>query len=405
MKAGIAAALDQALLSAVSLGVSVAFIKFGSKDAYGLYVMLLAPVLLVHGVLNALLLSPFATLHPQQESGAAQDMLLTARGAILSASAVLACVGVVALLGYLSANDAVPSPVLLVAFGCALLGVGLREGARSISYVVGRTTAALLITSAYTLTVLVGVGFAITFGSLSHSSALAITGIASICVAAPSLLLQLRLNLSTKHLAAFWACGKWAVVGVVVTWVNLSAYPLIVGFFQSPEEVAEISAARLFMTPVALWIAAWSNVNRPRIARLARAGNKTAIDSLVRSAIGQGVVGTAALTFLVFFAYPFVESWLDRAYAGLMPLISVWALFFAISLTRTFLMAQLLTDADGYRFMQQVSWVALFVSTVGLLVFSRFGVIQVIAVLVAVEAVQLAMVARRATASLRGTAK
>ncbi len=281
---------------------------------------------------------------------------------------------------------------LAFGFGVAIAGVCAREGSRTMFYVRGDATKALLADLTY------GVGLIVVVGALSYraqltpTNVLLATGIAALW---PYLLRWTaikKLKIERKVLRQFWACGRWALVGVAVTWINLSAYPLIVGLTLDNAAVADINVARLFLMPVGLCITAWSNLNRPKISKWAATGHIEDIRKLSTRSIYFGVAAIALLSATTTSVYPLLEKLIGTTYTGLLPMVLLWSLFFVFNLIRSMLMATLLINADGYKQLQKISWLALTISLSGLWFLSPFGSIWAVGVLVVVELIQCILI-------------
>lgn len=395
IRPGIASALDQAWLSLLNLAISLAFIRFASKEDYGIYLLLMTPLYLMMGLQNALILSPIATVLPSSQDKDKSKVYNTAVTAAVLFCTLGAMLGGVGLAIY-SMIQGKFAPTLAIGFGIAAAGVCAREATRTLYYTRGQAQAALLADLIYGAGLMLATGFLSYFRLLTPDYALIAMGLAALWPYLLRLSRIFRLNWDSQVLQQFWACGRWALVGVVVTWVNLSAYPLIVGLTLSTAAVADINVARLFLMPVGMCIAAWSNLYRPRISAWASEGRTNEIKQITIRSILTGLAALSVLAFCVAVLYPFAEQLLGPSYRGLRPLVMLWCVFFALNLTRSFLMATLMTKAQGYKTLQNISWIALITSLSGLWFLSEKGPLWVVAVLITVELVQCFLIGQQA---------
>lgn len=396
IKAGIASALDQALLSVLNLAISFAFIRFAAKEDYGIYLLLMTPLYLVMGVQNALVLSPIATVFPSSradEKDAVYATAISAQLVFVSLSALLCSIGLAA---YWYVTHGTVEPGLVLGFGIGIAGTCAREGARTLFYTRGNAVGALSSDLVYGLGLMLFIGTLSYYARLTPASALMAMGVAALWPYIYNLPRKANLKVDVQVLSKFWACGRWALVGVLVTWINLNAYPLIVGISLSTAAVADINVARLFLMPIGLCATAWSNLYRPQISAWSADGQLSAIKSLTIKSIAMGISLLVAFTAVVAWVYPHVESLLGPSYRGLLPLVLLWSLFFGLSLARNMLMATLMTKSEGYKQLQHVSWFALIVSLSGLWFLSAKGATWVVGVLIAVELVQLVLIGAKA---------
>lgn len=396
IRPGVASALDQAWLSLLNLAISFAFIRFASKEDYGIYLLLMTPLYLVMGLQNALILSPIATVLPAarlENKAAVYSTAVTAVVVLVTTGALLGSAGLAV---YWSWSHGSINPLLPIGFGLAVAGVCAREATRTLFYTQGQAQSALTADLVYGAGLIVAMGLLSYLGALTPGYALLATGIAALWPYVFRVAQLQRLRWDQDVAQQFWACGRWAMVGVMVTWVNLSAYPLIVGLTLSTAAVADINVARLFLMPVGLCIAAWSNLYRPRISAWASEQRATDIKRLTLRSIATGLAALTAFSGVIAALYPYLEKILGPSYRGLLPLVLLWCLFFALNLTRSFLMATLMTKAQGYKTLQHISWVALSVSLGGLWFLSSNGPLWVVSVLVTVELIQCLLIGQQA---------
>lgn len=396
IRPGVASALDQAWLSILNLAISFAFIRFASKEDYGTYLLLMTPLYLMMGIQNALILSPIATVLPSARAEEKDTVYNTAIAATVLFCTLGTLFGGIALGGYWTTVRGEFAPALAVGFALAIGGVCAREATRTLFYTRGQAQSALMADVIYGTGLLLATGLLSYLSQLTPAYALLAMGLAALWPYLFRLTQTIRLRWDRAVLQQFWACGRWALVGVVVTWVNLSAYPLIVGLTLNTAAVADINVARLFLMPVGLCIAAWSNLYRPRISAWASEGRLGEIKQLTLRSILTGLAALTALAVFVAVLYPFAEKLLGPSYRGLLPLVMLWCVFFALNLTRSFFMATLMTKAQGYKQLQHISWIALTISLSGLWFLSPKGPQWVVAVLIAVELVQCLLIGRQA---------
>jgi hypothetical protein len=83
---------------------------------------------------------------------------------------------------------------------------------------------------------------------------------------------------------------------------------------------------------------------------------------------------------------------LGEQYRGLQPLVLMWLLYFAIGLVRNVYMATLMTDAQGYKILHHITWLALGLSIPGFVLLSHNGAHWVVGVLCVIELAQVVMV-------------
>lgn len=392
----LAAVADQALLSLLNFAISLAFIWGATKAEYGSYLLLLAPLLLVQSVQNAIVNSPLATILPAAPAPEKKNIWITAASLHIYLAFSCALLGAGGLWAYGRMTSFNANGPLLAGFTLAVIGTIARESQRSFAYVQGQGVRALMGDAVYGLILLTGIGAAVVGDKLSAGIALSLTGLAGLVPVLAKLGKFDALQTHADQLKKFWSCGRWALPSVMVTWINLSSYPYFAGKSLGLSAVADIGAARLFLMPIGLMMTAWGNWYRPRISGWLAAGEARLVVDLTNKTLLMGLTCMAALFVALLLAYPLIERSLGTQYQGLQSLVLMWLLFFSISLVRNIYMATLMTDAAGYKTLHHITWLALTISLPGLILFSGNGAVWVVGVLCGVEAMQLVLVAAKA---------
>lgn len=392
----LAAVADQAWLSLLNFAISLAFIWGASKTEYGYYILLMAPLLLIQSIQNALVNSPLTTFLPAAAEADKPNLRNTAVSLHIYLALVCGALGAGGLMIYGQAAELHIENLLLVGFVLAIVGTIARESQRSFAYVQGQGVRALAGDIVYGTVLLAGIALVLAGDQLSASLVLLLTGIAGLVPLLSKVAAFHGLQTHAEPMRQFWSCGRWALPSVVVTWINLSSYPYFAEGALGLSVVADIGAARLFLMPIGLMMTAWSNWYRPRISGWLATGNVGAVAQITRRGLLGGWGLLAALAVLLVFAYPHVEPLLGARYQGLQPLVLVWLLYFAISLARNVYMATLMTDAQGYKILHHITWLALALSIPGFVLLSHNGAFWVVGVLCAVELAQALMVVIKA---------
>jgi O-antigen/teichoic acid export membrane protein len=184
---------------------------------------------------------------------------------------------------------------------------------------------------------------------------------------------------------------------VLATWVTLSSYPYFASTYLDIAAVAEIGAARLFLMPIGLVTTAWGNWYRPLISRWFADGDLVSIKRATNTSLVVGALAMSFTALLLFVAYPMAEPLLGPQYQGLQNLVLIWLIYFALALARNIFMATLMVDANGYRILHHVTWVALALAMPCFMLFSANGAVWVIGILCSIEFFQLIVVVIKAT--------
>lgn len=392
----LAALADQAWLSLLNFAISLAFIWSASKTEYGYYILLMAPLLLIQSIQNAIVNSPLATFLPAATEADKPTLLITAASLHIYLALTCGLLGVLGLVVYGQVAELHVESLLLAGFVLAIAGTVARESQRSFAYVQGQGVRALVGDLIYGMVLLAGIALALAGGQLSAGLVLLLTGIAGLVPLFSRIGGFLGLKTHAEPMRQYWSCGRWALPSVVVTWISLSSYPYFAKHALGLAAVADIGAARLFLMPVGLMMTAWSNWYRPRISRWLASGNVDAVAGITRRSLLAGWALLAALGVLLALAYPLVEPLLGEQYLGLQPLVLMWLLYFAIGWARPVYTATLMTDARGYKILHHITWIALGLSLPGFVLLSHNGALWVVGVLCGVELMQTVFVIAKA---------
>ena len=391
-----AAVVDQMWLSLLSFAISLAFIWGGSKTEYGFYILLMAPLLLVQSIQNAVVNSPLATFLAAATEADKPKIRSTAASLHIYLALLCGLLGGVGLLIYANVSELQLNALLLAGFALAIVGTIARESQRSFAYVQGQGVRALAGDLVYGVVLLAGIALAVLNQQLTAGFVLLFTGIAGLVPLLPKTVRFRGLQTHAEPIRQFWSCGRWALPSVVVTWISLSSYPYFAEHALGLAAVAEIAAARLFLMPVGLLIPAWGNWYRPQISQLFSTGDVEGIKRITHVSLLVGLISMSLLAVVLMAAFPFFEQFLGTDYHGLKPIILMWLLFFSLTMMRSFYLATLLVDDQGYKAFHHTSWSALGVSLPAFIFLSEKGVMWVVGVLCIVELIQMLVVSHMA---------
>lgn len=406
LRVGTLAALDQAWLSAVNFAVSLAFIRWGEKTEYGMYLLLLTPIYLLQGIQNALFLSPFATLFQARPPEQREPVLQVLIWGQVAYTVLVAILGFISLVVYQLTTEGRVNLAIAAAFSLATVGLIAREAMRSAQYVQGHAGRALVGDLIFGV-VLLGVTLAsVISGSVAAVWILVATGVAGLLPLLRTAFTSSRqaISLPKAERQEFWRCGRWALIGAGLTWVNLNAYPYVAAAAFGVAAVAEINAARLFMMPIVLCLPAWSNLVRPKFARWIAEKKPGRLRNV---SIHSAMIGVAALVTYVavlVVAYPWLEGYLGPGYLGLLPSVLAWSVFFLFSLLRAVFMAILMVDEAGYKKLSLVSVLSLFLLVPVMGAAIQFNTVWVVGGLALIELVQMLVIGKIALTYWRRTA-
>ncbi|HRO49084.1 MAG TPA: hypothetical protein PLW75_02990 [Hyphomicrobium sp.] len=321
--------IDQALLSAFNLGLSVLLIRFASPAEFGLFSYVVAVLMILSSVHNALVATPISVSIPGRPTETKKKVLSVLlrvdhllRGALLAAAALLVV---------LVSTDV----AFLAAAASACFFWLWRETHRGIAFADGDAARALRID---TVAVLVSIAAVAALWRVFPPTLSALSGIA-IGNALAVLLQGTRHHLrpiaqAIADYGVFWREARWSLFGAATTEAQFRGYVFAVQSFRGADALGHVQAGRTLMGPLPLLASAWARVARPAMNHaLTERRTGDAHRTLWRGTLGVlglSVVYLAAL----YLAWPLVETHL---YQGRYPDIGIitiaWgiATFFSVS--------------------------------------------------------------------------
>jgi O-antigen/teichoic acid export membrane protein len=399
---------DQAWLSGINFAISLLLIRELDKSEYGLYVLLLNTVLLFQGVGGALLSSPFTTLLPQKPAEARPLVIRVFSVMTLLYGVVAALVGFGGLLIYRGwSDDLLISLSTGLAFAACVFGSLYRDNIRVLYYALGEPGQALRNNVLYGMLLLVALALSVWREHLSATAVLAIIGttgtIVSGALIQPILDSLARVNRTDWHadsasracVREFWTCGRWALLGALMTFVASNTHPYFAAMSFTKSDVADLSASRLLTVPIALVGTAWSNMARPLVSRWAHEGQQSRLDAVIRQSLLIALLLTVGLGVLLWAFSDFIPRLFGEKYAALLTMSLLWTAYTGATFIKGIFGATLMTSDTGYRRLSRIAAINMVAMFVVMALAGWSGRAEAIIVaLTVLEGLQIALMAR-----------
>ncbi len=338
-------ALDQAMLSITNFIMGIIIIRCVSISDYGLYVFGFSSVLLANGMQNALINTQMSIIAPQKKS--IQKKLFCYHLAVgqYAMWLPLSGIGVItswALLrsGVFTAHEMTMGVVVSI----AIPAIFLREFYRSLLFVYLQPFKVLLLDILYIVIVFfIFLLFAYTFPLAIDILTFVAIGSASLIIGGAGLL---RLFMSgaltaggagaSGSFAECWINGRWALLGVAVTWAQRQSYVYMLLFMKGAENTAEVNAARLMLMPVGFLLMSYGRIFMPQWAHDRCSGRS---EDIFRSAgkILKYLISAVSLyaAILLFSKNQLIARLFGRRYSGSCEYVLLWGLIFIAQAIRT----------------------------------------------------------------------
>jgi O-antigen/teichoic acid export membrane protein len=399
---------DQAWLSGISLLISIIFVKELEKNEFGLYILLFNTSLLFVGIGGALLSAPYTTIYPRNHGRSQVAVVdLFARGTLVFATGA----ALIALLGYLAYGVAAPDSLMtLVAglgFAVCILGSISKESIRVYHYSQNNPSAALKSNLVYGGLLIASIYLMVQAKMVSAAGVLTAMGVSSAIVSVPFLLNpHPQAVLSTagadpvapkrQILIEFWACGRWAALGSLVTFLTSNTYPYLAAISFSKSEVADISVARLLSMPIALIGAAWFNLMRSRLSQWAAEQQHEILDLTVRKSVVTATALSVLVGIMVCFSGDLIHIIFGEKYANLTLLTLLWTAQTGLAFIKGIYAATLMTGDTGFKDLSRIGVTTLAVTVIVMLVASATPYSEsIVLALVFLEVIQIFLIMRK----------
>ncbi len=321
---------DQAVISLANFAVALGVLRLGTKEEFGLYALGYMAIIIANSFAGGMFGSQFIV---------AQHRRPEATRAPFAAALLLAQTGGVAMLCALVLALLLPAGW---ASGFAVATLLAIPAAVALDFLRVHRLALLRPQAALALDLLnallwlgfamagLGLGLAVPVAAIAaHGAACAVTAMVAIATAR----LPLRQGFAGmgEALRAVWDQGRWSVGGVAVVMVQNQSHFYLLGLLTGLAAVAEVNAARMLLTPVALLLVGVNRTLIPGFAQMWAAGEEARIH---RQAVRAALVLLAAILafpLLLWAAWtPITLHLLQGRYDDIGVLVALWALVVAL---------------------------------------------------------------------------
>ena len=343
----------QGMVSGISFIASFLLLHYADKSEYTTFVLFLNGYALLASLQNALWLQPLITLSGNMQAAVKQDAIKFG----IWLSLAIALLGGVLFAGYRQfSQGSTWLSLSTLLFASSFLFLLVRDSNRSAWLMLGKLPGLFVHDMGYLLLfgVLVAVAWYAQWLSMNLVIvALAFPGLMSLFARPrpdPERKEGSIQQLDRQFAAQIWSCARWALPGVLVTWLFSNGYWFYLDSVQGKAQVATLAATRLFFTPVGLMVQGWAGYYRPVFSRLEHMGEHQAKLALVRR---QSLICAAlVLLFVVGLLLLVLAPSVLPAYltpAVYIPLVLAWGGYFLVQWLRNILSTALLADAKGYK--------------------------------------------------------
>jgi O-antigen/teichoic acid export membrane protein len=265
------AAIDQGLLSAINLGVQIFLINMVTKNEYGNYSLAFSIIMYLMSFQNAVVNTPITvTIAAKTEEIKARYISSIFSGQLIVLS-ILLVLGVLTATILYSLGLGSEESLLIASLSIASFGILNREFLRAYFFAEEEPARVLKLDLYYGIMYLSLIACSYFLFGVSVPLIIIFMGFAA---GFDSLILNKRFKIDfTKKLikesyAENWQMSKWSLLSVTLTHLQNYAYLYVIGILLGSSAMAEVSASRLLLMPLALITVGWGNVVRPYGSKL-----------------------------------------------------------------------------------------------------------------------------------------
>lgn len=346
---------SQGLVSACNFVISLALLFFAPTQDYVGFLLFVNAFALLSGLQNAIFISPVGVLIPRMLDPQIREVeILTMRVAVL-----FALTGAPILLFLIPHSESHANAMIAALLTIALVLLLQRDISRNACLVRGDLGELLKFDAFYFITAAAISAIAIKTGAMSFT-------VGVIAFSLPALMMlssrprwklehvvfdDLRFKALDRH---FWhdvmRNARWAVPGVLVTWLSGNGYWFLLDAVAGSTAVAELGAARLLFTPIGLMIQGWMASFRPVAVNLAHGGKSQVLRQAVRR---QVLIGNLAVVMLTLILHAGLSMFPDRIprsmqSAAVPRFVLLWGAYFAVQWARSGMTMTALATPSGF---------------------------------------------------------
>lgn len=329
------AMFTQGMLSLTNFVVGFAIAKYATKNEYGLYVILFSIIGIAGNFQNALINDPLMVLAPKKDSeGKASFLSGLGYGQWLFFVPVVVVTLIVVAVYSLFRQDLSLLKYLSV-LSIATLTYLLREYFRTVSYSRMQIHLIVKMDVLFMLFIAAGISILILSDRVTGSTSIAMLG-AGYFVAAVFEYVYAGESYSARwegikeSFRETWQYSRWALVGVTSDIFKNRGYIYIVTLTLGLAEIADISAARLFLMPIGLVVASSAKFILAKGAEVFHADGPARLKKIIGAILLGSLAFWAAYVSGLAGGLDTLTSFLGAKYRNIHGLVYLWGAYFLV---------------------------------------------------------------------------
>lgn len=329
------AVTDQAVQSLINLLSNIFLIRYASKAEYGVYGVGFTSIILMMGLSHALFGLQMTVIAPDKPE---QERRRYFGSMFVSMLVVMASISAIMLLVSLFSSGWINDEyrMLIAVIALSVPGVLIMQFMRQCLYFFQQAHRVLLFDLVFFLVFFAALFYLVHIKVENlHLWALLLNGAVTLLLGLLAVALNLNFNfrasasLAKSSFKEAWQSGSWAVLGSLLTVLQTQGYVYLLAIFRGPTAVAEMNAARLFLSPLLVMSGGFAQVMIPKMALLKADGK------INRAVVLALKVMALLMVFLLLYLGVIAIGWdwfsellAKKGYENLWLLVVLWGVYF-----------------------------------------------------------------------------
>jgi len=323
----------QGLLSVVNFVIGLTIARYADKKEYGLFVILFSIIGILGSYQNALVNTPLTVLLPSKVSSEKESFIsgLYFGQWLFLLPLIIIGIIVAAIYSLIEGDYAKLISFLILSFTSSTFI--LREFVRTVDYSKLRIKSLLLMDIIFTISTALGILILLVSHTVTSNLGIGILGIGYLISAIFGYFnaqdtYKPRLNLIKTSLVETWQFSRWTLIGVTLHELKERGYIYIVTILLGIVEIADMSAARLLVTPIGIFITSCGKI---LLAKGADILDRKGVSVFTKFVLSIICILISILGFYVFFlwiCHDQIFSLLGEKYSKSEGFVLLWEIYY-----------------------------------------------------------------------------
>ena len=334
------AMLTQGMLSIANFLISFLTAKYAAKSEYATFVILYSIISIFGNYQIALINTPLMVIYQEKKETERKlyiDSLSIGQWVIFIPVIVVSTIAFVVYYHNQSENS-IMNYVLVLSFGTMMFLY--REFIRSVNYCKMRILDLIKMDTLFMILIAIGILLMAFYGTLTCISTILLLSFGYILSGLYGSFHSKSRSIAKwdsikKAIAANWELGRWSLVGVTSNIFMNRGYIYIVSIYLGLDDIAEISAARLFLMPIGLFITSSVKIITAKGSEIYQSKGMAKFRTFIGIILLGMVIGSLLYIITISIIRSQIIEWVGaEKYGNIRDYITLWSIYFLIYATR-----------------------------------------------------------------------